>query len=205
LRWTMTARPSGTTSAVVTVPNVISLARIVLIPLFVWLIVNPETTFVGLVLFSVVVATDWIDGYVARHTGQVSDVGKVLDPTADRLAIIAGLIALVVRGAFPLWAALLVLVRDAAILVVGAVLLALRRPHIEVRWVGKVATFTLLVTIAAISWGNLGYLLAPSALAIGWSGYAAAIVEYYVVAGLYIGDVRWSAAEPMRGHPAGVG
>ncbi len=186
----MTARSSGTTSAVVTVPNAISLARILLIPLFVWLIVDPDTTFAGLILFSVVVATDWIDGYVARRTGQVSEVGKVLDPTADRLAIIAGLVALVVRGAFPLWAALLVLVRDVAIVLAGAVLLASRRPHIEVRWVGKVATFTLLVSIAMVSWGNLGYPLTPTALAIGWSGYAAAIIEYYVVAVLYVGDLR---------------
>lgn len=194
----MTARSSGTTSAVVTVPNAISLARILLIPLFVWLIVDPDTTFAGLILFSVVVATDWIDGYVARRTGQVSEVGKVLDPTADRLAIIAGLVALVVRGAFPLWAALLVLVRDVAIVLAGAVLLASRRPHIEVRWVGKVATFTLLVSIAMVSWGNLGYPLAPTALAIGWSGYAAAIIEYYVVAVLYVGDLRRSMTEGSR-------
>ncbi len=194
----MTARSSGTTSAVVTVPNAISLARILLIPLFVWLIVDPDTTFAGLILFSVVVATDWIDGYVARRTGQVSEVGKVLDPTADRLAIIAGLVALVVRGAFPLWAALLVLVRDVAIVLAGAVLLASRRAHIEVRWVGKVATFTLLVSIAMVSWGNLGYPLAPTALAIGWSGYAAAIIEYYVVAVLYVGDLRRSVTEGSR-------
>ncbi len=194
----MTARSGGTTSAVVTVPNAISLARILLIPLFVWLIVDPDTTFAGLILFSVVVATDWIDGYVARRTGQVSEVGKVLDPTADRLAIIAGLVALVVRGAFPMWAALLVLVRDGAILLAGAVLLASRRPHIEVRWVGKVATFTLLVSIALVSWGNLGYPLAPTALAIGWSGYVAAIIEYYVVAVLYVGDHRTSVTERSR-------
>ncbi len=194
----MTARPSGTTSAVATVPNAISFARILLIPLFVWLIVNPDTTFAGLILFSVVVSTDWIDGYVARRTGQVSEVGKVLDPTADRLAIIAGLVALVVRGAFPLWAALLVLIRDGAILLAGAVLLASRRPHIEVRWVGKVATFTLLVSIAMVSWGNLDYPLAPTALAIGWSGYAAAIIEYYVVAVLYVGDLRRSATEGSK-------
>ena len=68
-------------------------------------------------------STDW----VARRTGQVSELGKVLDPVADRLAIASGLIALVIRGAFPLWAALLILVRDAAVLIVGAVVL--RRQH----------------------------------------------------------------------------
>ena len=71
-------------------------------------------------LFGVVVATDWVDGSVARRTGQVSELGKVLDPTADRLAIAAGLIAFVVRGVFPLWAALLILVRDVVVLIAGA-------------------------------------------------------------------------------------
>ena len=65
------------------------------------------------------VATDWVDGLVARRTGQVSELGKVLDPTADRLAIAAGLIAFVVRGVIPLWAALLILVRDAVVLIAG--------------------------------------------------------------------------------------
>ena len=70
-------------------------------------------------LFGLVVATDWVDGTIARRTGQVSELGKILDPVADRLAIAAGLIALMVRDVFPVWAGLLILVRDAAVLVVG--------------------------------------------------------------------------------------
>src|SRR5512132_1293618 len=115
------------TDRVLTIPNVISFLRIAMIPVFVVLIVDPDTRRAGLVLFVVVVATDWIDGALARATGQVSDLGKVLDPVADRLAIAAGLIALVVVDAFPLWAALLILVRDAVILIAGAAVLASRR------------------------------------------------------------------------------
>ena len=100
-------------------PNVISAFRIALIPVFVALIVDEDTTTAGLVLFGIVVATDWVDGTIARRTGQVSDLGKVLDPVADRLAIAAGLIALVLRGVFPLWAAAAILVRDVIVLVVG--------------------------------------------------------------------------------------
>ena len=121
-------RPDRTRGAgarrVLTVPNVISFLRIALIPFFVLLIVDEDTTFTGLLLFGVVASTDWIDGWIARATGQVTELGKVLDPVADRLAIAAGLIALVVRGAFPLVAALLILVRDVAILLAGLVLLA---------------------------------------------------------------------------------
>jgi cardiolipin synthase (CMP-forming) len=186
--------PAGT-DRILTIPNLISFLRIALIPVFVALIVDPDTTQAGLVLFVVVVATDWVDGAIARATGQVSELGKILDPVADRLAIAAGLIALVVRDAFPLWAALLILVRDVAVLIAGIVLLWRRRVRIDVRYIGKVATFALMTAIGSIAWGNLGYVLAPAALACGWAFYAAGIVEYYVATVLYVGDLRhaWNA------------
>jgi cardiolipin synthase len=176
--------PRGT-DRVLTIPNAISFARIALIPVFVVLIVDRDTTFSGLILFVVVVASDWIDGAIARATGQVSELGKVLDPVADRLAIAAGLIALVARGAFPLWAALLILVRDALILLVGLFLLSALRARIDVRYIGKVATFSLMVAIGCIAWGSLGYAFAPAFLACGWVFYAVGIVEYYVATALY--------------------
>jgi cardiolipin synthase len=120
----------------------------------------------------------------------VTELGKVLDPVADRLAIAAGLIALVVRDVFPLWAALLILVRDLAILVAGTLLLVKRRARIEVRYIGKVATFALMTSIGCIAWGNLGYVLSEAALACGWAFFAAGIVEYYVATFLYVGDLR---------------
>jgi len=187
---------SDWTDRVLTIPNLISFLRIGLIPVFVVLIVNPDTTFAGLMLFAAVLATDWVDGAIARATGQVSRLGKVLDPVADRLAIAAGLIALVVRGAFPLWAALLILVRDLVILSAGIVLLASRGARIDVRYLGKVATFTLMVAIGAIAWGNLGYVFAPAALAFGWVFYVVGIVEYYVTTVLYVGDLRRAWAGP---------
>jgi cardiolipin synthase len=177
-------------SRVLTLPNALSFLRIALIPVFVWLIVDPDTTQAGLLLFGAVAATDWVDGFTARRLGQVSELGKILDPTADRLAIAAGLIALAIRGAFPWWAAGLILVRDALILGAGAVLLVRRHARIDVRYLGKIATFSLMVAIGFISWGNLGYVLAPTALALGWLGYAAGITEYYVTAVRYVGDLR---------------
>ena len=192
------------TDRVLTIPNAISSLRIALIPVFVTLIVDPDTTRAGLVLFVIVVATDWIDGTLARATGQVSEVGKVLDPVADRLAIAAGLIALVVVDAFPLWAALLILVRDVAVLIAGLVLLSKRRARIDVRTIGKVATFALMGAIASIAWGSLGYPLAPAALACGWAFFAVGTVEYYVATALYMGDLRraWRPPLDRSGAPA---
>jgi len=180
-------------SRVLTVPNLISALRIAMIPVFWALIVDDDTTTWGIVLFGVVVATDWVDGTIARRTGQVSELGKVLDPVADRAAIAAGLIALVVRGAFPAWAAALILVRDVAVLAAGAVM-ATKGLRIEVRWIGKVATFALMLAIPAVSWGSLGLWPAAAALAVGWPIYVLGIVEYYIAAGAYAVDLRRAMA-----------
>jgi cardiolipin synthase len=177
-------------SAIATIPNAISAVRILLIPLFVSLILGDGTEAAGILLFAAVVATDWVDGTIARRTGRVSELGKILDPVADRLAIGAGLVALVIAGAFPWWAALLVLARDAAVLAGGA--LALRRRHIriDVRFIGKIATFGLMVAIPLISWGRFDLPFAPTATALGWIIFGVSIVEYYIAAAMYAGDLR---------------
>ena len=187
---------AGSSRRVLTVPNVISAFRIAMIPVFVALILDEDTTTAGLIVFGVVVATDWVDGTIARRTGQVSDLGKVLDPVADRLAIAAGIIALAFRGVFPVWAAAAILVRDVVVLVVGLVVLTRRHVTIEVRWIGKVATFSLMVAVPAISWGALGLPLAAAATAVGWVSFAVGIVEYYVAAVVYARDVRRAMASP---------
>ena len=186
----MSAARSGASDRILTLPNALSALRIACIPLFVPLIVDRDTTFVGLVVLGVVLATDWVDGLIARRTNQVSELGKLLDPVSDRLAMAAGLVALVARGAFPLWAALLVLVRDGVVLLAGLVLLATRRIRIDVRFLGKVATFGLMMAIGCIAWGELGYPLAAAFLAVGWVTFAVAIVEYYVATAQYVADVR---------------
>jgi cardiolipin synthase len=192
-------------SRVATVPNLISAIRILLIPLFVALIVDPDTTAAGLIVFGVVVATDWVDGLVARRTGQVSELGKVLDPVADRLAIAAGLIALAIRGVFPWWAAALILVRDVAVFIVGVAVLWRSDVRIEVRWIGKIATFSLMTAIPFVSWGALGLPLAEAATVIGWAAFAVGIVEYYVAASVYLRDIRrasYRGADRRRAAPS---
>ena len=181
-------------SAILTIPNIISFIRIAFIPVFFVLIVNDPTTFWGLMLFGLVVATDWVDGLIARRTGQVSELGKILDPVADRLSIAAGLIAFVVRGVFPLWAAVLILARDIVVLVAGVVFVSGKHLRVAVRWIGKVATFSLMCSIPWIAWGNLGYFLAPMVLVAGWASYAVGIVEYYIAAFVYVGDIRRALA-----------
>ena len=189
-----TNESAGASSAVLTIPNALSFLRILLIPVFVALIVHRPTTTAGLLVFAATVATDWVDGWVARRLGQVSDLGRILDPVADRLAIAAGLVALVIRGAFPLWAALLILIRDGFVLVAGLALLVGRRVRIEVRLIGKVATFSLMVGVPLVAWGELALALGQSALVVGWALFGLGIVEYYVAAAVYVGDIRRAIA-----------
>jgi cardiolipin synthase len=191
-----TPPPAGAepTSRVLTVPNLISALRIALIPVYVALVVDRDTTTAGVVLFAVVVATDWVDGAIARRTGQVSRVGTILDPVADRLAIAAGLVAFGVRGLFPWWAAAAILARDALILAVGAIALLRHGVQIEVRWIGKIATFTLMSAIASIAWASLGLPLAEAALVAGWIGFTVGIVESYAAALAYGRDLARAVA-----------
>jgi cardiolipin synthase (CMP-forming) len=190
-----TTETAPASSAVITVPNLLSFARIASIPLFSWLSANEPTRLWGILLFAVVVSTDWVDGYIARRTGQVTELGRILDPVADRLAIGAGLITFAIAGIFPFWAALLILVRDVAVLLGGAVLLWGRNIRVEVRGIGKIATFSLMAAIAWIAWGNADGPLGDILLVGGWLAYVVGIVEYYLAAGLYAIDVRDALAE----------
>ncbi|HET6792087.1 MAG TPA: CDP-alcohol phosphatidyltransferase family protein [Actinomycetota bacterium] len=182
-------------SAIVTVPNILSFARIATIPLFCWLAANERTRVWGILLFALVVSTDWVDGYVARRTGQVTELGRILDPVADRLAIAAGLVTFAIAGIFPFWAALLILLRDVVVVLGGAVLLWGRNIRVEVRGIGKIATFSLMAAIAWIAWGNAGGPLGDVLLVGGWLAYVVGIVEYYLAAGLYAIDVRDALAD----------
>ena len=188
--------PQGSSRRVLTVPNVISFLRIALIPVFFLLIVDPDTTTTGVILFGVVIATDWVDGTIARRTGQVTELGKMLDPVADRLAIAAGLIALVIRGVFPVWAAIAILARDGVVLLAGSYVLSRAHVRLDVRWIGKVATFSLMVAVPAVSWGALGLPLAAAATTIGWVCFTVGIVEYYVAAFAYARDARRALRSP---------
>lgn len=181
-------------SAVLTLPNALSFLRIALIPVFAVLIVRRNTTTAGILLFSAVAATDWVDGWVARRTSRVTELGRILDPVADRLAIAAFLVALVARGAFPVWAASLVLARDAAVLLVGAFVLVRWSVRIDVRPIGKAATLTLMVAVPAIAWGTMELPLAPAALVLGWPAFVTGVVAYYLAAGVYVRDIRQTIA-----------
>lgn len=127
-----------------TIPNLLSVGRLALLGLFCWLLFGDHERVAATVVLMVTGTTDFFDGYVARRLHQVTTLGKVLDPTADRIVLGTGVIAIAVYGAVPWWLAGVVLGRE--VLVSGAVLAlaALGTRRIDVLWVGKAGTFGLM-------------------------------------------------------------
>ena len=155
---------------ILTIPNLISLIRLLCVPVFVWLLfgTNPPHRAAAAYLLGALGATDWVDGYIARHFGQVSTLGKILDPAADRILLGVGIICIMIDGAVPLWLGLTVVIREALVSLVVVALAALGARRIDVQWVGKAGTFALMFAFPLflaghaqdLSWHRLAHVLA---------------------------------------------
>lgn len=129
---------------VLTVPNIISVVRLALFPVFLWLLFGEDDRLGAAWLLGGLGATDWVDGWYARRFQQVSSVGKVLDPVADRVLLIGGITAIIVDGSVPLWVAWLAIARELLITIATLVLAVLGARRIDVQWAGKAGTFGLM-------------------------------------------------------------
>jgi cardiolipin synthase (CMP-forming) len=164
---------------ILTWPNVITLVRLLCIPLFLWLLFAEERQTLAAILLAVLGATDWIDGFVARRYHQVSTLGKILDPVADRLLVGTAVIAVMVHGAVPLWFGIATIAREALVSVMVVVLAGLGAARIDVLWVGKAGTFALmtaypgfLLTYGTASWQEplrvAVWIIAGIGLSLAW-------------------------------------
>lgn len=158
--------PSG---QILTLPNMLSLARLAGVPVFLWLLLGPHADGWALAVLATAAVTDYLDGKLARALGQTSRLGILLDPAADRLYILATVVAFVVRDIIPLWLAVLLLGRD---LVVGMGLLVLRRHGygpLPVHQLGKAATFALLYAFPLLLLGAGHGTAAQIARPVAWA------------------------------------
>lgn len=132
------------TDRVVTIPNALSLVRLAGVPLFLWLVLGPHADGWALAVLMAAGFSDYLDGKVARATGSASRLGQLLDPAADRLYILATVVALAARDVIPLWLGVSLPLRD--VLLAPAIPLLRRRglPPLPVHFLGKAATFNLL-------------------------------------------------------------
>jgi cardiolipin synthase len=170
-----------------TLPNVITLSRLLFVPLFVWLVVSQEQYAEAAVLLAALGATDWIDGQVARRTGQVSELGKILDPAADRLVLIVSVVTIVVAtDAVPWWISIPVLVREPLMFVAVPVLAVMGASRIDVTWVGKAGTFALMVAFPAMLYGASDAPGADAAELLGYATGALGVVLSWYAAATYV-------------------
>lgn len=132
-----------------TAPNLITLVRLLCIPVFVWLLFGLDAPAAAAALLLLLGATDWVDGYVARRFNQVSEVGKAFDPTVDRLLLIVGVGSILIVGAVPLWLGLVVVIREVLLSIWVVGLLALGGTRMDVTFVGKTGTFLMMAAFPA--------------------------------------------------------
>lgn len=178
------------TDRVVTLPNVLSALRLLGVPLFLWLILVPEADGWAVILLAVAGFTDWLDGYLARKWRQITRVGQLLDPIADRLYILATLIGLLIRGIVPWWFVALLVSRDLIMAVVLAVLKGRGVTGLPVHFLGKAATFCLLYAFPLLLLGDGSGGLAEVATIFGWAFAVWGTALYWWAAVLYVGQAR---------------
>ncbi|MBQ0896017.1 CDP-alcohol phosphatidyltransferase family protein [Micromonospora purpureochromogenes] len=183
--------PQGTDGTVVgdrvlTLPNLISFVRLLGVPLFLYLFLVVEADVAAIVVLAIGGTTDWVDGWIARRLGQVSRLGELLDPFADRLYILATLLAFTAREVVPWQFTAALLARE--LLLVGS--LAVLRRHgygpPPVHYVGKTATFLLLAAFPILLVGTASESAATAAGAIGWGLAWWGLVLYWVAGAMYV-------------------
>ena len=195
------ALPSGEDlDRVLTVPNLVTLVRLLCIPLFLWLLFGAHRQGASAFLLGALGATDWVDGFVARRYHQVSTLGKVIDPVADRLLVITSVIAITVYGAVPAWFGAATLARE--VLVSGAVILlaSLGAARLDVIWVGKAGTFALMSAYPAFLLGDGTASWQLPIRAFAWFAGIAGLTLAWIAAFSYVPVARQALAAGRQGR-----
>jgi cardiolipin synthase len=167
-----------------TVPNVLSILRLGSVPVFVWLFVSGHEE-AAVLVYAVGAWTDFFDGYIARRMGQITELGKLLDPLADRVFIVALAIALLVRDTLPLWLALVVIARDVIVLSLFPALERRGMPRLPVNFMGKCATASLLLGLTLLAWSETTFPLSPGSEPAGMAFTVGGAALYWGAAALY--------------------
>ncbi len=151
-----------------TVPNVMSLGRLACVPWFVWLLFAADDRLGAAILLAILGATDWTDGWFARRFDQVSELGKILDPTADRIMMLTAVISTWIDGSVPAWFAALTLLREVLVSIAALGLGALGVKRFDVTWWGKTGTFFLMFAYPLLLGGAATHGAADALRFLGW-------------------------------------
>ena len=190
-----------------TLPNALSVLRLLGVPLFLWLLLGPQADGWAVAVLMAAGVSDWADGKLARILGQSSRLGALLDPAADRLYIVATLVAFVLRDVVPLWLVAALVARE---LVLGVLLLVLRwygYPPLQVHYLGKAATFILLyafpLLLLADGDGPVAAVAEPVAWALTVWGTGLYLVAGLLYAAQAVALVRAERARRPAAAPIG--
>lgn len=181
--------PASPSERVVTLPNALSLVRLLGVPVFFWLVLTHHDG-PAVLLLGFSGATDYLDGKIARAWNQMSRLGALLDPAADRLYILATLIGLTVRDVVPLWLTLAIVGRD--LLLAATLPLLGRRGYgpLPVHYLGKAATFCLLCGFPLLLLGEWTDTIGSVAHVLGWAFAIWGTALYWWAGVLYLAQVR---------------
>lgn len=199
-------RPPGPPGAVVsdrvlTVPNALSALRILLVPVFLVLVLVGEDV-AALIVIVASSVSDFLDGIIARRFGQITRLGQLLDPAADRLFIFAAVIALAVREVVPWWIVAVIVGRDVLLAGLGVVLARHGFGPLPVHHLGKVATFALFYALPLLVLGQAFSVLQPVADPLGWAFMLWGAFLYWWAGILYVRQTREVTSKERLGAPA---
>jgi cardiolipin synthase len=178
-----------TDDRILTVPNLVTFVRLIGVGVFWWVLLVPEDLVLAAWFIFGIGWTDWIDGYLARRLNQVSRLGKALDPVADRLLIFSALVGGLIVGVVPAVIGWPLLAREVVMALVALTLVSKGLGTLEVRYLGKIATFLIYGSIPAFYLASadvLRSLMAPAA----WISGVIGLALYWYTAALYVGDAR---------------
>jgi cardiolipin synthase (CMP-forming) len=178
------------TSRVLTIPNLLSMLRLLGVPLFLWLVLVQEADGWAVVVLAISGFTDYLDGKLARRWNQVSRLGQLLDPLADRLYVLTTVAALTIREIIPIWFAALLIGRDVLFLFFIPFLRRLKMKALPVHFLGKAGTFCLLYALPLLLLGDGDSTLALLARVFGWSFGIWGVVLYWWAGFLYVVQLR---------------
>lgn len=179
---------------VLTIPNLISFTRLAAIPVFWWLLLGADDVTAATILFAIVATTDWVDGYLARRLDQVTRLGKALDPVADRLMIASAVIAGLIAGIVPEVIGIALMAREVYMAAVAGWLALRGGGTLEVRWLGKVATFAVYSSIGWFYMAAIPFLETVTR-PLAWIAGIGGLILYWVTAMQYTADTFGNKSE----------
>lgn len=174
---------------VFTIPNLLTVLRFMGVPLFIWLVLSRKEYGLAVLVLAIMGSTDWVDGYVARRFNQASKLGRVLDPIADRLALISVAVTLVIAGVVQWWYLAALVVPD-AILLTMSLFYFHGHPDLPVSMVGKARTGLLLLGTPLLVLSRLSIPFADAYFVAAWIVLGLGLIGHWVAAYNYFWAIR---------------